>query len=393
MSELSIDRPRPMTASNTMSAPRAAVALGIGALAILPLLLSSTVGLTIGMQVMVLAVFAYSYQLLFGLANLLSFGHAVYFGIGAFLAAHTMNSAALAQLGLPVEAVPLVGLLGGGLVGIVLGFPTSRSSGTPFAMVTLGIGELVGACFLMFPAAFGGESGITTDRSALSSVFGGYLATTRQIYPIILAWTLLLIGLALWIRYTPLGLLARAVRNNAERVGFLGFNPTTLRFRMIILSAMLASAAGAMSAMVYEIVSVEAVSMHNSANVLIATVVGGAGHAVGPLLGAALLTFMQTVLPNVTSAWPMYYGLVFTAIILGAPNGLIGLLDRVHLKSPKPALALLLRAAGAIVAIEWLYRVREGEMPSEVLLYLAPIVSVLAFVGARAITTGFRRAR
>jgi hypothetical protein len=119
--------------------------------------------------------------------------------------------------------------------------------------------------------------------------------------------------------------------------------------------------------------------------------VGGAGHALGPLLGAALLTFMQTVLPNVTTAWPMYYGLVFTAIILGAPNGLIGLLDRAHLKQPKLVLALLFRAAGAVVGIEWLYHVREGEVPPTWLLYLAPVASVLAFLAARVIATGFRR--
>lgn len=385
MSELSLRHRRQVFAGAAVSVSGVALALAIGSVAILPLTLNTTVGLTIGMQLMVLAVFAYSYQLLFGLANLLSFGHAVYFGVGAFIAAHFMMSPQLADIGIPVEVVPLAGLLSGAMVGVVLGFPTSRSSGTPFAMVTLGIGELVGACFLMFPLAFGGESGIATDRAALPSFFGGHLATTRQIYPIILVWAMMLIGIALWIRYTPLGLLARGIRNNPERVSFIGFDPAGLRFKLIVLSGMLAGAAGAMSAMVYEIVSVEAVTLHNSANVLIATVVGGAGHAIGPLIGATLLTLMQTMLPGITNAWPMYYGLIFTAVILGAPNGIAGLLDSPLLKQPRVMLAIIMRAAGIIIAIEWLYRVRGSDGLSEIRLYAGPLLAATAFACAQLI--------
>jgi branched-chain amino acid transport system permease protein len=356
--------------------------IAIVACALLPLFLKTSVGLTIGMQVMVLTVFAYSYQLLFGLANLLSFGHAVYFGAGGFLAAHVMNDPHLAALGVPIEAVPLFGLVGGALIGVILGFPTSRSSGTPFAMVTLGIGELVGACILMFPAVFGGEGGVITDRAALPSLFGGALATTRQIYPVILCWTLILIALALWLRQTPLGLLARAIRNNDERVGFLGFDAASVRFRVIILSGMLAAAAGAMSAMIYEIVSVESVSIHNSANVLIMTVVGGAGNAFGPLVGAVLLTFLQTVLSRITSAWPMYYGLIFVAIILGCPSGLTEIFARPQFRQPRFVAGILLRGSGAVIAIEWLYHVREGAALSQIQLYGAPLVAAITLIAS-----------
>lgn len=360
--------------------PQRMIALGvIVACAILPLFLKTSVGLTIGMQVMVLTVFAYSYQLLFGLANLLSFGHAVFFGAGAFIAAHVMNDPRLAAIGLPVEAVPLIGLIGGALIGVVLGFPTSRSSGTPFAMVTLGIGELVGASFLMFPAVFGGEGGVSTDRSALPSLMGGALATTRQIYPVIFGWTLILCALALWLGQTPLGLLARAIRNNDERVGFLGFDRKSIRFRVIVLSGMLASAAGAMSAMIYEVVSVESVSIHNSANVLIMTVIGGARSIFGPLVGAVLLTFMQTVLSGITSAWPMYYGLIFVAIILGCPSGLTDIFARPQFRQPRFIAIVLLRGIAAVIAIEWIYRVREGAALTQAQYYGAPLAAILVF--------------
>lgn len=390
MSELSIRQRSQEPSISTVSLPTVGALLAAVACALAPLFLKTTVGLTVGMQVMVLTVFAYSYQLLFGLANLLSFGHAVYFGAGAFLAAHVMSDPYLAGLGVPVEAVPLFGMVSGGLIGIIVGFPTSRSSGTPFAMVTLGIGELVGACFLMFPAVFGGESGVSTDRSALSSIFGGSLATTRQIYPVILVWTLALIAVALWLRQTPLGLLARAIRNNDERVGFLGFGAAGIRFRVIILSGMLAAAAGAMSAMIYEIVSVESVSIHNSANVLIMTVVGGAGNAFGPLVGALLLTFMQTVLSGITSAWPVYYGLIFVAIILGCPSGLTEIFSRPQFKQPRYIAGIVLHAGAAVVAIEWLYHAREGTSLSEIQLYGAPLVAAITFVAASGLVKSSR---
>lgn len=392
MSELSITRPD-RDPSMSISLQRVVVLAAVVACAILPLFLKTSVGLTIGMQVMVLAVFAYSYQLLFGLANLLSFGHAVYFGAGAFIAAHVMNDPRLAAIGLPVEVVPLLGLIGGVLIGVVLGFPTSRSSGTPFAMVTLGIGELVGACFLMFPAVFGGESGISTDRSALPSLTGGALATTRQIYPVILCWTLILCALALWLGQTPLGLLARAIRNNDERVGFLGFDRATIRFRVIVLSGMLASAAGAMSAMIYEVVSVESVSIHNSANVLIMTVIGGAGNIFGPLVGAVLLTFMQTVMSGITSAWPMYYGLIFVAIILGCPSGLADIFARPEFRRSRLIAAILLRGVATVIAIEWLYRVREGAALTQWQYYGAPLAAVLIFAVTFVLSKPLRDAR
>jgi branched-chain amino acid transport system permease protein len=281
--------------------------------------------LLLAMQVGVLAVYAYSYQLLFGRTGMLSFGHAVYFGLGAFAAAHAMNSAALKGLGFPAEAIPLIGMAAGFAAAVIFGFPATRRSGTPFAMVTLGIGELVAACFLMFPAVFGGEAGISTNRAALSGWFAASYGRPQALYPLVVLWSVILIALSLWVARTPLGLLARAVRDNTERVGFLGQEAATIRFKVFLIAGPIAGGGGALAAMLYEIVSVESVNLTMSANVLLMTVVGGPASGVGPLIGAVALTLMQTVLSKITHAWVFYYGLLFVLVVLFAPNGLTGI--------------------------------------------------------------------
>jgi branched-chain amino acid transport system permease protein len=287
-----------------------------------PFLIGTRYWLTLGMQVWVLAAYAYSYQLLFGRAGMLSFGHAVYFGLGAFAAAHAMNSPSLRTAGFPAELIPLAGIAASVIAAIVFGYPSTRRAATPFAMVTLGIGEMVAACFLMFPGFFGGEMGITADRAALNGWLVASYARPATLYPLLAVWALSLIAAALWIARTPLGLLARAVRDNAERVGFLGFEPATVRFKVMLVSGPIAGGAGALAAMLFEIVSVESVSLHTSANVLLMTVVGGAASSIGPLVGALALTVMQTVLSKITHAWVFYYGLLFILVVLFAPNGL-----------------------------------------------------------------------
>ncbi|KAF0232111.1 MAG: branched-chain amino acid transport system permease [Beijerinckiaceae bacterium] len=327
-----------------------AVGAGLALLVLLPLFGASRYWLVLGMQVWVLAAYAYSYQLLFGRAGMLSFGHAVYFGLGAFAAAHALNSRALAAMGLPVEMIPLIGMLAGLGAAVVFGFPSTRRAGTPFAMVTLGIGELVAACFLMFPGFFGGEAGISTNRAALGGWVAANYGAADRAYVLIALWALALGAMALWIARTPLGLLARATRDNAARLAFCGIEPSAVRFRLMLVAGALAGAAGALSTLLNEIVSVESVSLAMSANVLLMTVVGGPAHAFGPLLGALTLTLMQSVLSRFTHAWVFYYGLMFILTVLFAPNGLTGIVSDVLRNARQLGAGGMARRYGAPVA-------------------------------------------
>ena len=110
--------------------------------------------------------------MLLGQTGMLSFGHAVYYGLGAFVCAHTLNAIGAGKLGLPVMLLPIVGGIAGLGFGIVFGYVTTKRSGTPFAMISLGIAEMVAACALMFPGFFGGEGGIATNRQVAQPWFG-----------------------------------------------------------------------------------------------------------------------------------------------------------------------------------------------------------------------------
>ena len=136
---------------------------------LLPQLFDSSFALTLLSQMAIFVVFALSYNLLFGLAGMLSFGHAVYSGLGAYATVHLLNALASGsgpwQSPLTVALLPLAGGLIGALAGVLLGYPSTRRGGTSLAMITLGIGEMVHAAALTFPDVFGGEGGIPTEAT------------------------------------------------------------------------------------------------------------------------------------------------------------------------------------------------------------------------------------
>lgn len=129
-----------------------------------PHVFRSSLALTMLSQMGYLIIICLSYNILLGQGGMLSFGHAVYTGLGSFIAIHAMNLASKGGWPIPLVLIPVVGGLAGMFFAILFGFVTTKKSGTTFAMITLGIGELVAAMSLMFPSFFGGEGGVTTDR-------------------------------------------------------------------------------------------------------------------------------------------------------------------------------------------------------------------------------------
>src|SRR6185436_2709950 len=147
--------------------------IGFGVLlAVLPWIFRSSLALTMLSQMGYLVIICLSYNILLGQGGMLSFGHAVYAGLGSFLAVHAMNLAGKGTFYIPLSLIPLVGGLSGLFFAVLFGYVTTKKAGTTFAMITLGVGELVFAMSLMFPEFFGGEGGITTNRAYGKPVFG-----------------------------------------------------------------------------------------------------------------------------------------------------------------------------------------------------------------------------
>src|SRR5690606_9954778 len=251
---------------------------------------------------------------------------AVYSGLGAFFAIHALNWVGAGTIWLPVSLIPLVGGVFGALFGVVFGYVTTRKAGTPFAMITLGIGELVFAASLMFPGFFGGEGGISSNRVVGEPFLGITFGPGIQVYYLIAAWCFACMVAMFAFTHTPLGRIANAVRDNPERAEFIGYNTQRVRFFVLIVSAFFAGIAGGLSAINFEIVTAENVSALRSGGVLLATFIGGAMFFFGPILGAVISVFFAVALSDYTKAWQFYLGVFFVAMVMYAPGGVASLI-------------------------------------------------------------------
>jgi branched-chain amino acid transport system permease protein len=322
-------------------------------------------------------VFTLSYNMLLGQTGMLSFGHAVYYGLGAFFAAHAMNAVIRSELAIPVVVMPLVGGVAGLAFGIIFGSVSTRRGGTAFAMISLGLAELVASSANILRGFFGGEEGITTNRTKLLPVLGLNFGPQIQVYFLIAAWCLICMAAMYAITRTPLGRMCNAVRENPERAQFVGYNPQTVRFIAFSLAGFFAGVAGALAAINFEIVNSTYVGVAQSGVVLLAAYIGGIGYFTGPVIGAIIVTYLQVMLSDVTAIWQLYFGLLFILIVMFAPNGVAGLLmmhlpllraGTWHRLIPSYLAALvpmLAMVVGAILLIEMSYRfsIRVSEGP------------------------------
>jgi branched-chain amino acid transport system permease protein len=334
----------------------------------LPLIFSGGFSLSMLSQMGIMIIFALSYNMLLGQTGLLSFGHAVYFGLGAFVTAHAINFVEAGTFGLPISFMPLVGGMTGLFFSLILGFVTTRRPGTPFAMISLGIAEMVAASALMFTTFFGGEGGIVTNRTAGGASWGVSYGPQIQVYFLIAVWCFVSMALMFAITRTPLGRIANAVRDNPERAQFIGYNPTRVRWLMMSLAGFFAGISGALATINYEIITAEALGLMASGNVVLMAFIGGIGQFWGPMIGAVLVTWLQSALSNFTQAWLLYFGLLFLLIILFSPGGISNLIT-IHMPAwragvvkrlmPSYGFAFLsggIAFIGVVGVIELLYR-------------------------------------
>jgi branched-chain amino acid transport system permease protein len=295
-------------------------------MASLPLVVTQGFAITLMSQMGIAIIFALSYNMLLGQSGMLSFGHAVYSGLGAYIAVHVLNMASKGQIWMPVSLLPLVGGLAGAFFGVLFGYVTTKRAGTTFAMITLGIGELVFNCSLMFPDFFGGEGGITTNRVFGQPFLGLTFGPAVQVYYLIALWTLASMALMYAWSHTPLGRIANAVRDNPERAEFVGYDTQKVRWLTLIISAFFAGVAGALGCITFEIVTAENLSAARSGGVLLSAFIGGVGFFFGPIIGACLFVYFVVALSDHTKAWLLYLGLFFMAMVMFAPGGIASLL-------------------------------------------------------------------
>ncbi|MCR9126475.1 MAG: branched-chain amino acid ABC transporter permease [Rhodobacteraceae bacterium] len=291
----------------------------------LPFIFQANSAITIMNQMSITIIFALAYNMLLGQGGMLSFGHAVYMGVGGFACVHIMNmDDFFANIPLPLLPV-FGGLFGMGLATIVGAFST-RKAGTVFAMISLGVGELIAACSVIIVAFFGGEEGISGDRTYGMPFFGVEFLQQIEVYYLIAFWVIISAALMYLFSRTPVGRMANAVRDNPERAEFLGYSARWVRFYSFVASGFFAGVAGALFAINYEILTEENLNLVTSGQILLVTFLGGVGFFFGPILGAIVFTLVQTVLSLQTELWAFYAGVLFVATVMFFPGGLAGVL-------------------------------------------------------------------
>ncbi len=366
-------------------------------LALAPLVFTSGLSITMLSQMGIAIIACLSYNILLGQGGMLSFGHAVYTGLGSFLAIHALNMASAGSLPLPVSLVPIVGGIAGMFFAALLGWVTTRKSGTTFAMITLGIGELVFAMSLMIPEFFGGEGGINANRVIGKPFMGISFGPPIQVYYLIAIYTFIAVALMYAFTRTPLGRILNAVRDNPERVEFVGYNTQKVRYLAFIIAGFFAGISGGLGALNFEIVTAEVVGAARSGGYLLFTFLGGATFFFGPIIGAILMVLAFILFSEYTSAWLLYLGLIFLFMVMYAPGGIaslimmnlrvaaFGRLRELWVSYLALAVTALVALTGAAAIIEMIYHLQLNSAQGSTLKFMGTVLdtkSINSWFGA-----------
>ncbi|MBB6180397.1 branched-chain amino acid ABC transporter permease [Pseudorhizobium flavum] len=285
---------------------------------------------TLATRVAILALAATGLNLALGLGGLVSFGHAAFFGIGGYaagiLATHAFSGDPL-LLGLSgtnqMPVIWLVAMLVAGLVGLLIGLISLRTSGVYFIMITLAFAQMVYYFAISWPA-YGGEDGLSI---LVRNQFPG-VNTMKPVSFFLICYAVLIVALGLFvlIRGSRFGSALQAARQNEVRVATVGIAPYRIRLAAFAISAALTGLAGALFADLNRFVSPSMLSWHMSGELIVLIILGGTGRLFGPLAGAALFVIFEYVLGGLTERWQFFLGLILLGTVLFARGGLLGLL-------------------------------------------------------------------
>lgn len=273
-------------------------------------------------EIIIFSLFAVSYNLLLGYAGLISFGHAMFFGIGAFAVANFCNHVS----GIPLLAAVALGTGLTTVMGFLVGCLLLRVKGTPFALLTLAFNALFYAIATKWYLVTGGDDGLIIDPPKLNL---GVVVIDPSKGPDFYYLTLIVLGaaiLACWyFTRTAMGRTVVLMRENEDRLRFLGYNTMLARLILFTISAGLAGLAGCFYTIFYAFVSIDALSIDMTTTVLLMTFIGGTGNFAGPILGVGAYTYLQNLLSELTDSWPLIMGVLFIIMVLFTPGGLVGI--------------------------------------------------------------------
>ena len=270
------------------------------------------------MTALCFALFACAFNLLLGYAGLMSFGHAMFFGMAGYFFGHAVKT-----WGMPPEVGLLAGVAGAALLGLVTGALAIRRQGIYFAMITLAFAQMIYFLCVQMPFTHG-EDGI--QGIVRQPLLFGLIPTTddRVLYYVVLAIFLFGYGVIYRVIHSPFGQVLKAIRENEPRAVSLGYEADRYKLLAFVLSAALAGLAGATKAMVLQFATLTDVSSGQSGEVVLMALVGGLGTISGPIVGAFTIVTMQNYLASFGEFVLVIQGAIFVVIVMAFRKGLVG---------------------------------------------------------------------
>lgn len=287
------------------------------------------------MKALCFALFAAAFNLLVGYVGLLSFGHAAFFGMAAYICGHAAK-----VWGLTPELAIIVGTLTASALGVAFGFLAIRRQGIYFAMITLALAQMVYFFSLQAPFTHGEDGIQAIPRGFLFDLID--LSQPLTMY----YFVLLVFGAGLWLIWrtvhSPFGQILKAIRENESRAVSLGYRVDQYKLAAFVMSATLSGLAGAMKAIVFQFASLTDVQWHASGDVVLMTLLGGMGTVFGPVVGAFLLVAIQNYLAQAGAWVTIIQGVIFVFIVLLFRRGIVGELQHwltIRNRAPKTAVS------------------------------------------------------
>jgi len=297
--------------------PLAGIAIGV--LAVLFPHISPGFQLRMVTEIVILSLLVMTWKMMLNEGGLFSFGHAVYFGLGAY-------ASVIAWL--HIKGLSFIGgiLLGGvvaGLISFFLGAFLVRMSGTYYALLTLAFNQLIWAIVWKWRSVTGGDDGL--GRFPKPDLLGISMRDPVNFYYLSLVIVALCMSLCQYFSKTPLGNVVKGIKSNEERSKFIGFNVNASKIIFLTLLGFFAGVSGALYAQFQEFISASSIDLIMSTHVIFMAFIGGVGHFWGPLLGSGIYVYLSEYLSHYTDRWELIFGIVVVILVLLAPQGILGI--------------------------------------------------------------------
>jgi branched-chain amino acid transport system permease protein len=300
----------------------------LGGFAAVSLLIAAPFGLpvfamTLLTELIILGLFAMSLDLMVGYANLVSFGHAAAYGLGAYASGYMLLNSSM-----PLPIVVLLAAALTGTVAIGLGWVCTLATGVSFSMLTLAFAQLLYAIAFKWTSVTGGSDGLAGIPRRAGPFSITIFGSKTGFYYLALACLLGASFLCRALVRSPFGWVLRGIRENEAKTLVLGYNTRLYKIAVIAIAYALGGLAGALYAPFAGFANTELLFWLLSGQALIMVIVGGQGTLIGPILGAAFFMLLEHQLSSYTEAWALFFGLIFIAFVLFAPEGIWGLARR-----------------------------------------------------------------